>query len=143
MSQVIYTRDTINADTGELQTKEIFRKVVSSPEMFIRTYIEDIGALAKCSKAEQSTILCCLKFIDYGTNEFFLNKQRREEVSKCADLKLNTVHTAISRLQSKNILIKKSNSEYILNPKIFFYGKDIDRATVIKATMTYVIQPDK
>ena len=30
---------------------------------------------------------------------------------------------------------------YLLNPNLFFYGKDLDRSNILKATITYVIKP--
>lgn len=139
MAQVFYTKETQDMKTGETVTKEIFRKQVANQEQFVRTYIEDIGALAKCTGAEKGVILCSLQYLDYATNEFILTPERREAICKCAEIKPDTVSASISRLQKKNIIIRKSGSTYILNPKLFFYGRDIDRASVVEVTMAYVI----
>lgn len=139
MAQVVMTKTKENYETGEVIEKEIYRKQVANAEQFIRMYLEDIGALAKCSGAEKGVILCSMKYIDYATNEFILTPERRKDICNCGDIKPDTVSTAISRLQKKHIIIKKSGSTYILNPKLFFYGKDIDRATVLKATIAYEI----
>lgn len=139
MATQVFTKETRNYETGEVTEREILRKQVANKEQFVRAYIQDIGALAKCSGAEQSTVLCILKYLDYATNEFMLNSERRTEVCNCGNLKLNTLNSAITRLVKKSILIRKVENTYILNPQIFFYGKDIDRATVLKATITYII----
>lgn len=139
MAQIIYTKEKENYVTGEIIDKEIYRKQVANAEQFIRMYLEDIGALAKCSGAEKGVILCSMKYLDYATNEFILTPERRKDICECGDIKPDTVSSSISRLLKKNILIKKSGSTYILNPKLFFYGKDIDRAGVIKATIAYEI----
>lgn len=139
MATNIYTKDIVDMETGEVATREIYRKQVANQEQFVRAYIEDIGALARCSSADKSVILCSLKYLDYATNELILTPQRRNELASCGGLSPNTINSSICKLVKKNILIKKSGSTYILNPKIFFYGKDLDRATVIKATITYII----
>lgn len=139
MATNIYTKDIVDMETGEVATREIYRKQVANQEQFVRAYIEDIGALARCSSADKSVVLCSLKYLDYATNEFILTPQRRVELADCGGLSPNTINSSVCRLVKRNIFIKKSGSTYILNPKIFFYGKDLDRATVIKATITYII----
>lgn len=139
MAQTVYTKDTHDFTTGEIITRELFRKQVANADQFIRTYIEDIGALAKCSGAEHSFVLCCMKYLDYSTNELILTLERRHAICECGNIKMNTLNSALSRLVKKNILIRKSGNTYLLNPKLFFYGKDIDRNTVLQATITYVI----
>ena len=141
MAQHIYTKETQDLKTGEIVKREIFRKQVANKEQFVRAYIQDIGALAKCSGAEQSFVLCALQYLDYATNEFILNSERRKSICECGNMKMNTANSAITRLVKKGILIRKSESTYILNPKIFFYGKDLDRAKTIEATMVYEIGP--
>lgn len=139
MGQIVFTKELRNYDTGEVVEREIYRKQVANKEQFVRTYIEDIGALARCSSADKSVVLCTLKYLDYATNELILTPDRRKEIALCGGISVNTINSSVSRLMKKNILIKKSGNTYILNPKIFFYGKDIDRATVLKATITYII----
>ena len=107
MSTIIYTKETQNFESGEIQEREVFRRHVANQEQFVRAYINDIGALAKCSGAEQSVILCCLKFLDYATNEFILTTQRRLDICECGNIKPNTFNAALVRLIKKNILIKK------------------------------------
>ena len=63
---IVYTKEIQDLTTGEVVTKELFKKHVENAEQFVRAFIEDVGALAKCSGAEQSVILCCLKYLDYN-----------------------------------------------------------------------------
>ena len=139
MPHIIKTKETLDFTTGEVIHKEILRKHVENKEQFMRTYTKDIGALAKCSGAEQSVVLCSLKYLDYDTNELILTQTRREEIALCGNMKVNTVNSSISRLISKNIFIRKGSNHFILNPQLFFYGKDLERARIVKATITYVL----
>jgi len=139
MAQAIYTKETQDMQTGEVVKREIFRKQVANTEQFVRAFIEDMGLLAKCSGAEKGVVLCSLQYLDYNTNEFILTPERRAAICDCGQIKPDTVSSAISRLLKKNIIIKKSGSTYILNPKIFFYGKELERAKIVETTMVYVI----
>lgn len=142
MSQHIYTKTSVDTETGETKQVEFLVRKQLNKEQFVRAYIEDLGALAKCSGAEQSVILCSMKYLDYNTNELFINKQRREEIVECGSLKLNTINSAIARLIKKNILIKKGSSSYILNPKLFFFGTDLERYKLFKLSISYEIRED-
>jgi len=138
--KTIRTNEVTNMDTGQVVIhEEVFVTRVKDKEQFIRAYIQDIGALAKCSGAEQGFMLCCLKYLEFNTNSFMLNKERRAEICECSGTKLNTANAALTRLVKKNILIRKCENTYLMNPKIFFFGNDLDRNTIIKATLTYII----
>ena len=108
-------------------------------EMFVRAYVDDICRLAKCNRSEQSFILASLKYIDYNTNELVLTSSRREWIANMGNMKMNTLNIAVSTLYKKGILIKVDKQTY-LNPKLFFFGTDIERnkcfALVIKYEIT-------
>ena len=139
MSQIIYSNVTEDFQTGEIVSRTFLKKECKNTEVFVRTYIDDIGALAKCSGAETSVVLCSLKYIDYNTNVISITGMRRDEICECAGLKLNTVNTAIARLVKKNIFIKQGAGQYLLNPTIFFFGSDIARHKVFELKIQYNI----
>lgn len=141
MSKTIYTKYEQDYETGELKKAEWLRASKVSTDRFLRTYVEDIGVLAKCSGAEISTVLCCFKYVDWNTNEIVLTSQRRKEICECSSLKLNTVNCSISRLQKKNIFLKL-NGKLLLNPKLFFFGEDLSRTKVFELTLKYEISND-
>lgn len=138
MENHIYTKTEVDTTTGEVKKLEYLTRKVKDTEHFIRTYVKDIGSLAKCSGAEQSVVLCCLKYLDYNTNELVLNSQRRQELCECGELKLSTVNTAISRLYKKKIFVKIDKKSY-LNPKLFFFGADLERYKLYQLVLNYEI----
>ena len=97
------------------------------------------GVLARCSKAEQSVVLCSLQYLDYNTNELILHAGRRSDIATCGDLKISTVNMAISSLYKKNIFIKKDQRVY-LNPELFFYGTDLARNQVRELVIRYELE---
>lgn len=121
--------------------KEILSFFNVPSNISVNIYLEGIDIWAKYSGAEKGVILCIFKYIDYNTNEFLLSPARREEISICGNIAPNTVNSSIARLVKKNIFIRKSGNTYVLNPKLFFYGKDLERSKLMKATITYEI-PD-
>lgn len=136
--KTVYESNVVDYDTGEVKTRTWLRAKNLDVDTFVRAYVQDVSKLAKCSRAEQSVILCGLKYIDYDTNELYLNAARRLEICDCANLTKNTVNMAISALYRKNILIKDADTKKIvLNPKLYFFGTDISRAKALELTLRY------
>jgi len=136
MKKTIFEQTIVDGTSGEVLEKTWIRAQKLSSDTFIRTYIEDIATLAKCTKAELSVLLCCMKYIDYNTNELILNSSRRDEIAICSGLMPNTINIGLSRLYHKNILIKDAK-KILLNPKLFFFGSDIERSKVLNLTLQY------
>lgn len=111
--------------------------VVSSKHA--RVYFDCLPFLTKCNGAELGVVLSVLPLLGWNTNEFVLSPEIRSRVCVDADIKQNTFNAALTRLVKKNILIRKCENTYLMNPKIFFFGNDLDRNTIIKATLTYII----
>ena len=101
-------------------------------------YFQNYELLAKCSGAEISTVLCCLKYIDWNTNEIVFNNLRRKEIAECGNLKLNTVYSSIQRLIKKNIFVK-NKGKLLLNPTLFFFGDDPSRMKMFELKLQYHI----
>lgn len=137
-TKTVYTQNTLDVTTGELQEKVWITKKVENKEMFIRTYVDDICRLAKCNRSEQSFILASLKYLDYNTNELILTASRREWIANIGNMKMNTLNIAVSTLYKKGILIKV-NKETYLNPKLFFFGSDIERNKCFALVIKYEI----
>ena len=138
--KVVFQRDTIDADTGELiNTVRVIKRSVTN-ESFIRAYVEDICKIVKCTGAEMAVILCSLKYIDYNTNEFHINKNRRNEITELAGITKNTFNCCMYKLYKKNIFIKHENGNIYLNPRLFFFGSDVERSKILKLTIMYEIK---
>lgn len=135
--KIFHTEVTDN--TGTTLIRKIVRVSNLDTESFVRAYIQDIGALARCSASEISTVLCSLKYLDYDTNEIVFTSSRRKEVQECANLKPSTFNNALTSLKKKNILIQE-DSKYILNPKLFFYGSELSRMKMFELKICYEIK---
>ena len=139
MSKTLYETKTLDYETGEIKSSTWVRGKKLSQESFVRTYIGDIGILAKCSGSEVSIVLCSLQYVDWETNEIVLTSQRRKEVADCGNLTMNTVNNGISRLVKKNIFIRHEG-KLILNPKLFFFGSDLGRTKLFELKLQYELE---
>lgn len=140
MAKTIFTSISSDHTTGEILTSKFIKKEVKNTEAFIRTYIEDLGLLVKCSGAEQKIILSLLKYLDYNTNRLYIDNKRRLEIGTETGLKEGTINVCIPRLVRKGILIKESSAAFVLNPKLFFFGKDTEREKVFSLIVQYEIK---
>lgn len=139
--KTVYEQTKMDYETGEIKEKLWIRQEGLTLEMFVRTYVQDIGLLTKCSGAMVKVVLCSLKYLNYDTNEIVFNAARRKEIALCAGISLNTVNTSISRLYKKDILVKDKMGRIFLNPKLFFFGTDIARANTLRLVLSYKLAP--
>ena len=141
MSKHIYTEKQVDMATGEVVAlRFIERKKLKTEERFIKTYLDDLGALIKCTNAEKNFILCCIKkgFVGFENNEIWLDKSRKEEVAECCGTNLKSVHNCLYRLISKNIIIKNAGKK-LLNPKLFFTGDERSRNKMFELKIKYTL----
>ncbi len=140
MAKVFYTKETQNMETGEITTRELYRKQTDNADQFARIFFQDLSVLLlACTGAELRVALSILQYLEYNTNEFILVAERRASIGKAGNIKPYTVSASISKLLKKNIFIKKSSCVYILNPRLFFYGDEKGRKQIVSDTKDHVI----
>lgn len=139
--KTVFTEVKENYETGEIIERRKIVKQVSSREQFVLMYTEDIAKLFTLSHAEYRLLSTLAMYIEYNTNEFYLNLKRKEELINLTNLKFNTISQCLTRLVKKNLLLRVSNSTYQMNPLVFFKGEDIQRAKYLEITTRYEICP--
>lgn len=139
MKQAVFTQNTLDATTGELVQKVWLTKEVKNTQHFVKLYLEDLASLHHLTHSDFRTLHSVAEFLEYNTNQFFLNKERREQLAVNAKVKINTINQCISRLTRKNLLIKLSSGLYQMNPKIFFNGDEMARAKYLEVVIRYNI----
>lgn len=140
--KTVYTEIKEDYDTGEITQRRRIVKQVATREQFVLMYTEDIAKLYTLSHAEYRLLSALALYIEYNTNEFYLNMKRKEELINMTGLKFNTISQCLTRLVKKNLLLRVSNSTYQMNPLIFFKGEDIERAKYLEITTRYEICPE-
>lgn len=139
MKQNLYTLNSVDTNTGEIVTKQWLTREAKNTQHFVKLYLEDLTSLYKLPHSDFRTLYSIAEFIEYNTNEFFLNKERREQLAIKANVKVNTINQCISRLVKKNLLLKIGASNYQMNPKIFFNGEEIQRNKYLEVVLRYNI----
>lgn len=140
--KTVYTEIKEDYKTGEITERRRITKQVASREQFVLMYVQDIANLHTLSHAEYRLLSTLAKYIEYNTNEFYLNLKRKEELMELTNLKFNTISQCLTRLVKKNLLLRVSNSTYQMNPLIFFKGEDIERAKYLEIITRYELCPD-
>ena len=138
--KTVFSRDVITEDGQVIQSINI-KKSVKNKDHFIQAYVNDLGALLKCSKGEIDYLiaLMTLSFVAYDTNEIILNVGRRKTLSETANLKLATMYNIMNSLKKKNIIIENNAKVLYLNPKLFFYGSELEREKMLTLSIDYEI----
>lgn len=142
MSKTVYTENTLDPETGELVSRKWITRKVSTTDHFVKMYLEDLMNLNKLSNADYRTLYSLAVYLEYNTNQFFLNKERRQELADQAGLKFNTINQSIARLIKKNLILKIASGLYQMNPKIFFNGDELERSKILEVVIRYEICAD-
>lgn len=139
MGKTVYTDKTIDARTGEvLSVRIIDKKKLKTEERFIKTYLDDLGALIKCTNAEKNFIIACIKlgYVGFETNEIWLDMDRKEQIAIECESNLKSVHNCLYRLLNKNLIVRHGRKK-ILNPKLFFTGDERSRSSMFELKVQY------
>jgi hypothetical protein len=138
-----FTKETthiIDHDGGEILRSEIITRKRVTADKFVQLYLDDFGALMGIEgEGEYRLILWCAKNMNYDTNEVIIVNALKKRIAAECDLSPYTINNAVSALVTKNLLLRKDTSIYMLNPNYFFKGKIDDRAALIR-TVEYYIQ---
>lgn len=144
--KVIYEEITTNVDINSGQVIDIQHKVTKKLERdkFAMIYLKDIsGIIGLNSKGEFRTLLALVARAAYNTNEIRVALDVKTDIAKETELSINSVDKAVVSLTTKKVLLRKKlngkelRGVYILNPKYFFKGEDIERAKIIQIVFQY------
>lgn len=130
----------IDREDGEILRSEIITRKRVTADKFVQLYLDDFGALMGIEgEGEYRLILWCAKNMNYETNEVIIVNALKKRIAAECNLSSYTINNAVSALVSKNLLLRKETSIYMLNPNYFFKGKIEDRVALIR-TVEYYIQ---
>ncbi len=119
--------------------KKFLIKEIKNRREFIDIYLQDLKVLKKLTTTEYIVLNNMTYFIDYSTNEFFLNKSRREELAKKSDVAYNTINQIVSNLLKKNILFKITSGLYKINSNLLFTEQELTESKKFELIITYKI----
>jgi len=134
------TTHIVDRQDGQIFRTEIITRKRVTADKFVQLYLDNFGALMGIEgEGEYRLILWCAKNMNYDTNEVIIVNALKKRIAAECDLSPYTINNAVSALVSKNLLLRKDTSIYMLNPNYFFRGRIEDRAALIR-TVEYYIQ---
>ena len=140
MKQNIFTKQVVDHETGEVTQTIYLTKELKSADHFYKVYLQDLGKLIGLTYAQYRILHTLAQYAEFNSNDFFLNKERREQISETCNLKVNTLNQSISRLMKKNLIIKLGSNMYKINPTILFNGTEQERLRVLQNGVTLGIK---
>lgn len=138
--KAIYREKRVDHATGEVTETKWVTRQVADKEQFVILYIKHIGLINKLPHSELKFLLCCAGVIEWNTNDLVLGPKVIKQLCECTGLTENTIRNAVYKLLKKNILQKKQSNWYVLNPDIFFYGRDMERTKMFELTYQWEIK---
>lgn len=133
----------VDTNTGVLEGTKIIVKKVNSAK-FMRVYLEDIAGLICLSDGEIKMLQCIWEISEYNTNRVILTsavkKDIEEKLNKAGKpIKIGSMNNIISKLSKRGILIAVPDraATFILNPKYFWKGEELERGNTFKLTLQY------
>lgn len=137
------TTHVVDREDGEILRTEIITRKRVTADKFVQLYLDDFGALMGIEgEGEYRLILWCAKNMNYDTNEVIIVNALKKRIASECNLSPYTINNAVSALVSKNLLLRKETSIYMLNPNYFFKGKIDDRAALIRTVEYYIQEAD-
>lgn len=134
---------TLVDDDGVIEGDKIIVKKVSA-DKFIRVYLEDIAGLIRLSDGEIKMLQAIWEISEYNTNRVNLSSGVKKDIEEKMlangkAIKIKSMNNIISRLSKRGILIPVPDrtAVYILNPKYFWKGEEIERGNTFKLTLQY------
>ena len=143
MAKMVFNETTIDESTGEVLHKRWVTKEALNRQKFIKMYLQDLSALRKLTHAQYRMLVELTIYLEYNTNVFYFNAERRAEVSKNIGVEINTVNKSLSRLMKDELILKITSGTYQMNPKYFFNGDEMERAKALEVILTYKINDKK
>lgn len=142
MQKTVFKSEVVDTTTGEvIKEFRVIKKTLPNKEMFIQTYIQDLGVLLKCTKGQIDLLICIInnQFVEFDTNEVLITPARKQVLSECSNIKVMSINNLLVTLKKKNILVFDESKRMYLNPKLFFFGSELAREKMFELRINYTI----
>ena len=125
----VFIEHNVDQNTGVVTERRWITKQTIKTEKFIKYYAESLILIEWLTNGQYRILFELGKISEYNTNKVSLDKEKREEIAKSCQMA--SINQAISILTRSNILIKKSSTLYVINPRILFNGEETERLKML------------
>lgn len=129
-----------------MEVKKLIKKRIERNE-FAMLYLKDLSQLLDIStKGEYKVLLAIVERANYNENSIRIGKDIKEEIAIETGLSFPTVDKSVTKLYKMGILLRKKHAgkevrgAYLINPKYFFKGEELERAKLFKLILEYEIK---
>lgn len=119
---------------------KIIKRNVVCEGSFVNKYLNDVTSLYGIQNGtELKILLYAWSKSKFNHSYFLFGKKQREEFESEYNVSFSSIEKSIASLVSKKIILKDHNTrnKYILNPDMFFNGKDLIKDGKVKVTIEY------
>lgn len=113
----------INHESGEILDTNFALAKVSAQPNFVKLFLKDLYKLYELTGSEVKVMLTFISKMNYD-NEVVLTGRIKEEMALVLKIEKNTFEHAIGTLVKKELIYKKGNNWYFVDPFIFGKGDD-------------------
>lgn len=134
------SREYINAETGETTRIELTKSFTykCKEDNFIMIFYEFIRSISDLKSFKAFQVLAeFARYVDWNTGHVILSPGRRREICKVLNITKNNLSTYLKALV-KSKLIFGQQSEYTVNPQVFWKGDLDKRREILKNKEFYV-----
>lgn len=127
------TETLIDKETGEvlsMNTKQV--KLLLDKTKFALVYTTMWDALIGADLSKSDIELFSYLVSNYGDGTIFtINSYIKEEISKKSGKKVSSYNNSTRKLLSKELILRKSKKNYIINPVYAFQGSSNTRKKIV------------
>lgn len=134
------TETFIDSDGVVTASKSINYKVTKDHDSFFRVYVDHIAMINRLTHSEIKFLNAIASLVDWDTNKITFGGAINDKIKELAQMGDNVRRHCVSSLAKKNILIREAHVSYMLNPKIFFRGSEIERSKVLQLQYRFEIE---
>lgn len=133
-------KEVVDESGTVLRHEKRFVQTVKQEE-FIKFYLEDMSGLMKINGiVEMKVLMWLFKLTGWNNEEVVLDKSKKKLIAEYAEVKIQSISDALTRLVKKELLLKGERLYYKLNPEYFFKGEDSVRENIMKVHIEYNIE---
>ena len=128
--------EVIDQNTGEILSAKTESVYYPKERDYIKLYLEHVFEFNQIASKSSTIVSCILEEVNFH-NEIVLHAEIRKRIAERSNTTTNRLSHVIADLCKSDLLVKKSNNFYIINPQFVGRG-DLSSINTAKIEYEYV-----